>query len=44
MEDGPPEKEGDTLKETLRKRLLNVFQRWKKKPKTSGNNYCCCII
>ena len=44
MEDRRPKKEGDTLKEKLRKGALNVFRTWKKKAKPSGNNYCCCII
>ena len=40
MEERRPKNKGGTSKEKLRKGALNVIQKWKKKPTTSGNNYC----
>ena len=44
MEDRRPKKKGGTLKEKLRKGALNLIQKRKKKPETSGKNYYCFVI
>ena len=38
MEDGQPKKKVNTLGKQIRRSASNIFQKWRKEPKTSGNN------
>ena len=38
MADRQPKKKVNTLREQIRRSASNIFQKWRKEPKTSGNN------